>query len=49
MNILSSLERLTVLDYGLLAALLIVFGVQLYYYLYHYSSILKYRKKQKPP
>ena len=47
MNILSSLERLTVLDYGLLAALLIVFGVQLYYYLYHYSSILKYRKKQK--
>jgi glycosyltransferase involved in cell wall biosynthesis len=47
MNILSSLEHLTVLDYSLMAALLAALGVQLYYYLYHYSSILKYRTKQR--
>lgn len=45
MNILTSLQHLKVLDYCLLAALLVVFGIQLYYYCYHFASILKYRKK----
>ncbi len=45
MNILASLQHLTLLDYCLLVALLVVFGIQLYYYSFHFASILKYRKK----
>jgi glycosyltransferase involved in cell wall biosynthesis len=45
MNILASLQHLTLLDYCLLVGLLIVFGIQLYYYSFHFASILKYRKK----
>jgi glycosyltransferase involved in cell wall biosynthesis len=46
MNILDSLQRLTVIDYLLLAALVIAFGIQIYYYYIHYfAAILKYRKK----
>jgi glycosyltransferase involved in cell wall biosynthesis len=47
MDIIKSLEHLTVLDYSLFSALLVMFGIQLYYYCYHYASILKYRKKQR--
>jgi Glycosyltransferases, probably involved in cell wall biogenesis len=46
MNILASLQRLTAIDYCLMAALLVVFGIQIYYYSYHFASIIKYRKKR---
>ncbi|GAT62548.1 glycosyltransferase [Paludibacter jiangxiensis] len=46
MNILASLQRLTAIDYCLMAVLLVVFGIQIYYYSYHFASIIKYRKKR---
>jgi glycosyltransferase involved in cell wall biosynthesis len=46
MNILASLQRLTAIDYCLMAVLLVVFGIQIYYYSFHFASIIKYRKKR---
>lgn len=46
MNVLDSLQHLTAIDYSFLALLLIAFGIQVYYYIHHFASIVKYRKKQ---
>ncbi len=46
MNILASLQRLTAIDYCLMAVLLVVFGIQIYYYSFRFASIIKYRKKR---
>lgn len=39
-------EQWDLVDQILLAAMIIVFGIQLYYYLYHFNAILRYGRKQ---
>ncbi|MGC9151532.1 MAG: glycosyltransferase [Microbacter sp.] len=40
-------EQWQAVDQLLLALLIVVFGIQLFYYLYHFQSILRYARKQK--
>jgi cellulose synthase/poly-beta-1,6-N-acetylglucosamine synthase-like glycosyltransferase len=39
-------EQWSLADQILMAAVVVVFGIQLYYYLYYFNSILRYRRKQ---
>jgi len=39
-------EQWSLADQILMAAVVVVFGIQLYYYLYYFNAILRYRRKQ---
>jgi cellulose synthase/poly-beta-1,6-N-acetylglucosamine synthase-like glycosyltransferase len=39
-------EQWGLADQILMAAIIVVFGIQLYYYLHHFNAILRYRRKQ---